>query len=163
VNARNNRGSLGTAAYLALSKRTKDDHQKAKEVVELLLCHSFDMQSEKRVILSAVVESDNILPFSFLRVLPGSFSSMVRLDSASVRTLASKNRATDICHSLLQTNAADVSTCDTGGTTALAAAVKRGGSLSVKNSSQTTTRRLPSGTRKAEHHFIQTLNFGPGK
>lgn len=48
VNARNNRGYLGTAAYLALSKRTKDDHQKAKEVVELLLCHGFDMQSEKR-------------------------------------------------------------------------------------------------------------------
>jgi ankyrin repeat protein len=47
VNARNNRGYLGTAAYLALSKRTKDDHQKAKEVVELLLCHGFDMQSER--------------------------------------------------------------------------------------------------------------------
>ena len=46
VNAGNDRGSLGTAAYLALSKRTKDDdHQKAKEVVELLLCHGFDKQS----------------------------------------------------------------------------------------------------------------------
>jgi ankyrin repeat protein len=134
-----------------------------EEVVELLLCHGFDMQSEERVILSAVVKSDNILAFPFLRVLPGSVSSMVRLDSASVRTLASNNRATDICHSLLQTNAADVNTCDTDGTTALAAAVKRGGSLSVQSSSQTTTRRLQSGTRRAEHHFMQTLNFGPGK
>jgi ankyrin repeat protein len=127
VNARNNRGSLGTAAYLALSKRTKDDHQKAREMVELLLCHGFDMQSEEvGVILYAVVESDNILAFSFLQVWPGSFSSRVRLDSAGVWMLASNIRAIDICHSLLQTNAVDVNTCDADGTTALAAAVKRG-------------------------------------
>jgi hypothetical protein len=106
--------------------RTKDDHQKAKEVVELLLCHGFDMQSKERAILSAVVESDNILAFSFLRLWPGSFSSMVRQDFASVWTLASDYDAIDICDYLLQTNADDVNTCDTDGTTSLATLVKQG-------------------------------------
>ncbi|KAN0120203.1 ankyrin [Hyaloscypha variabilis] len=130
INARSSTQDFGTALHLAVEGEKRHDHQRTKDVVELLLRCGINIPKEESCLdrwFSALCASNNVLTLSFLLEWPGLLPSSKAHDPefwSDLWRVSYGSSAFEVCKYLLQTQKIDVETRDSNGNTALHVAAR---------------------------------------